>query len=207
MEIPIDKLGDALKQYVKSIEFAKVDALTKTALLCRNAARKSLDENFTLRNKYSQMSVTIKSATMDKPESEVYVRDKYLADQELGSTREEKEGGVPVPDQIYEAAGIGQNKVIPKQWRAKRLRDQKKAIKKNKAFVQTMKNTLGVWVREGKARFPVILLYTLVTGPRKLKKRPWYRDIVNSTYWSNIDPEFNAAVDRALERYFNRLMK
>lgn len=214
IEIPFDQLGAAMGDIVKASRFAEAKALTRTAFACRKAAQENMEKRFTLRNRWSQSSVRVTMATPEKREAEVFVKDAYLADQELGRSRPAKSGGVNIPSVIREAAGIPFQKVIPKTWRRntlvgrgergnKAMRGSKK-IKGNRPFIATIKNTQGVWVRAGAARTPINLLYVIKEGPQKTKKREWYRTPVERTYDKEIGPQYQKAIDEEIERFWQK---
>lgn len=227
MTIKLSEVSEALIQYGKAIEFAGVEALTKTAILGKNAAKKSLNEEFLLKNKWTEKSIKITPAKFgDKdPFSEVYVKDKYIAEHENGVSRKPEPEGQPVPVEIREAAGISEKKVIPKSMRAKKLAKTTKKVggnkpfvlerttksrvvgRKRKALVGRPRKTAGVWIRTGSDRHPIQLLYSITKRNIRLKPRPWYQEPVNSTYDSQIEPEFNRAVDKAIQRWESKFIK
>lgn len=195
MSVPIDRLPSLFKDLFSVNRLAGAIGLTRTAVKCKEAAKQSLRETFTLRNKYSESSVRIQIATAETMQAEVYVLDKYLAEQEEGATRPVKAGGTPIPSEIRAAANIDEKKVIPQAYRAKQLSQGSKAISKNKPFIATANNTTGVWVRTTEARLPVRLLYVLFSTPKKIQPKPWFREPVDKAYDDNIDPEYTKALD------------
>lgn len=210
MSLPLDRLPDALGDLRKAYDFAGVVALSRTAVKARDEARKALEDEFTLRNEYSKRSIQVKTATMQTPEAEVFVRDQYLADQELGATRDAKPEGQPIPIEIYRAAGIDSNRVIPKSLRRSALARGKAAkalVSGNKPFTARSKNATGVWVRETKKRLPILPLYFLVEGARKIAKRPWFRKSVEDSRDRFLPDEFEKAIDESLDRWLQRHAK
>jgi len=226
--IDITELPKAFKELEGAYKFAEVDFLTQIAKLSQGAAKESLRENFTLKNTWTEKSVVITPAKtgMSEPFSEVFVRDKDIAEHEEGVSRPSDPEGQPIPNELREAAGIAENKVIPKSLRVKQLLKGTKAIKAgNKPFYLKAKNaptagsrprdkkkrkrgrpvkTEGIYVREGKERTPLILLYTMRKRNIKIKPRRWYEPSVNATYESKREPVYNEAVDRAIERWLAR---
>lgn len=227
--IDFKKMPEALRQYGKAHEFAKVEALTKTAQRCQGAAREKQDEQYELRNKHAQSAVRITPATMQKPESEVYVKDAhYIVEHETGGTRAAKDGGQPVPADIYEQAArqLTPTKVIPVSYRKKKIlegklqgysgRTKKRQARKlsafksgNKPFVAEMPGGVtGVFIRLGKERFPLGLLYYLEMRAKKIKKdESWFEKPVGKAYDHYLEPEFDKAADRAVERYMQKYFR
>lgn len=202
--INITELPVALQRFAGAIEFAGVEAVTKTALKARKAAVAKMHNEFVVRNKWTPKSVRFTPATMQRKYAEIWIADEYIAEQETGATRSPESGGTPIPAQIRDLIGIPETKVIPRSVRARQITGKKKKGLPNKPFVAKVNNTLGVWVRETASRLPIVLLYVLYTKAKRIRKRPWYRKPINDTYDSNIEPEYNAAVDRAIDRFMKK---
>lgn len=197
--MPFAKLGSFLKEFTTVNSLAGAIALSRTAVKADEAATESLREKFTLRNKWTEKGIKTQPATVETMKAEVFVVDKYIAEQEDGAVRPVKSGGTPIPIEIRAAARIDEKKVIPQAYRAKSLQNGKK-INKNRPFVATANNTTGVWVRSTDASYPIELLYVLSTTPKKITPRPWFQKPVEDAYDKNIDPEYTRALDEQTTR-------
>jgi len=211
IKIKMEDLPSALKDMAGAAEFAGVVALTRTALICRKEAKESMAEKFTMRNKYSPRSVRFTPATIKKKEAEVYVLDPYLAAQEKGLSRPSKPGGVNIPGAIRKAAGVAEEKVIPRGLRRNALvgrgtrTDQTKKggkrIRGNLPFYSDAFGHGAVYVRKAGGASGWNLLYNIETRPRKTRKRPWYQKVVDLAFDKNIEPQYDIAIDEQIERF------
>lgn len=194
------KLGDRLLNVGSSIRFAGIVALTKTSVLARDAVKAEMRKDFTLRNTWSERSVTITPATKQQrvPFAEVYVRDKYLADQELGTLRRPKNAPA-IPFQIRAELGIDPKRVIPQKLRASSILKIQKAIKAgNKPFInKTHSGKKFIFIREGEGRFPIRALYKLDDDESyTIKPRPFFFDTVEKTWQKELEPEYDKAFNQ-----------
>lgn len=198
----LNKLSDGLVNFSKNIHFAGVIAITKTVQQCRDAVKKALEVRFTLRNSWSQRSVTITTAKVSDriPFGEVYVRDQYLREQELGEVRHLK-GTEAIPIQIFAAAGIDSKKVVPQKLRASTMISAKKAIVAgNKPFIAASRKSgkRFIFIRDGAGRLPILPLYKIDEEKKEYKIEPklFFFDNVKSTFDKNLEPNYDAAFER-----------
>lgn len=191
-KIELEKLADQLSRAAKNAHFAGAYTLTQVAKFCREAVREKVKDVFTLRNKWTQQSAQITSADYrdDSPFSEVFVRDKYLADQEEGATRRlDSDQAVPLPFLFSETRATNA-KPIPRNLRASTLaRSGKGVVRKarsGKAFVFVQKK-------------PVYLLQDTDLGTPesyKVEKKPFFANTVQAEYSRTIDTEYEKAFQK-----------
>lgn len=200
----LDKLSSRLSNVASSIRFAGIVALTRTAIKAKADVQTKIREVFINRNAWSAKSVAVTAAQKKDPEpfAEVFVRDKYLAEQELGATRTTKNTPA-VPIQIYEITGTSENKVIARPLRAASLMKGKKALASgNKPFLaRTRSGKRFIFVRKGDERYPIIPLYALDDDKTyKVEPKPFFFDTTQKSFDQNIEAEYDKAFQQFVLR-------
>ena len=194
---PLSDLAERLKQAGKNVRFATAIAITRATQSAQKAVRERMADVFTLRNKWSQGSVRITAARSDQPviQSEIFVKDAYLADQETGGTRSlRKDEAIPLP-MLYEETRATLGKAIPRGLRAGAI------ARSGRGFVRKAQSGKSyVFVRADGRAVPVFLLQDAELGQAesyKLDRKPFFEDTVEQTFTREIDPEY----DKAFEKY------
>ena len=201
MAISLDKLPDRFYKAAQTFSFAGVVALTRTAVDCQKATRKSLEENFTLRNKHTQRGIRIEPATKKTNTAKVFSVDEYIADHEEGETRDLPDGNqFVIPAQIREVFKISEKRKIPKSKGRTKIVGRK--IGKSKPYLgKSRKGKPGIFYRDKDKK--TRLLYAIHTKPIQLDRREWFFPTVEKTY----NEKFPLQYKRALNEGFKKLTK
>lgn len=198
------ELADKLGEIPKNLNFANAISLTRTAQLCKKAVQDNIPDVFDTRNNWSKNSVRITAADYKsnaEPQAEIYVKDSYLADQELGRTRKlGTDEAIPLT-LLYQETKAQPMKVIPRGLRAGALA-RNRANAKGKPFVARTKDGRSfLFVRklDGSGIAPIYKLQDANIGDAEsyqVKKREFFHDTVQDTYEKNIEEQWEAAFDK-----------
>jgi hypothetical protein len=204
--IKAEKLGEEIYKTCNAFHYAGAIALTKTAKHAQQDVREIMQDLFTIRNKWtiSGVRITPAKAKDDAPFAEVYSKDWYMPIHDVGGVRQPKgKFGFWIPKDIRRAAGIDFKKIIPASMRPKNLlKPKSKArIHDNRPFLAKTKGGMeGIFVRTGKARTPVEMLYMRYDKGVNIKSRRWFMDTVSASYDKWFEQEYNEALLRQVER-------
>lgn len=191
----LDKLSKNLGQINKNTNYVAAVSLTKTAIIGREDLRNKVDEEFTLRNKWTIRGINIRPATKESLYSEIFIRDWYMRGHEGGENRKARSGYYLIPGKkFYEATGKDKSKVIPKSYRVPAILNKK--IKGEKPFEGKFRSGAKfVGLRPGKerARNDFYVLYIQVKQKIHIRGRKYFDKTTEKTYNNNFQKEYDKA--------------
>ena len=176
----------------RQIRHASIDALNHTAFQARKAAQKSLDKEFTLKNKWTEKGILVEQANAGKEYADVFSRDWYIAQHEKGTKRQppkrntfgDAEFEIPTENFFDFIQGVNRKTIIPKKFKPKSLLKIK--VNGNRPFLVDSKHTQnkykGIYVRTKAERHPIRLLYGLSDKEQRIQKKSWFYIPVQITF-------------------------
>lgn len=182
----------------QQVPFAAALALTWTASDAQKAVRGDLPQRFTIRNRWVEMGIRIEKATKaqwPRPSAEIYSRDDFMVRQELGGTKVPKGNSLAIPTKDMLRRKGGKRGIIRAKNRPRALLSAKG---KRRAFIaKASDGTRGIFIRRGKKRLPVDMLYQLV--PRaQVKPRFDFEPTVREQVQLRFEGHFGRALARAI---------
>jgi len=196
-------LGEKIAKTGKQFRFAGALALTRTAQIAQRDVREVMSDIFTLRNRWTWSGIRIIPARKEDADmfSAVYSKDWYMPIHEVGGIRTPSDIGRKefiIPQKaLYRH--IDFKKPIPTSFRPRNILTNKTRLYGNKPFKRTLPNGVtGIFVRKGKERLPIEMLYRYYDKPISIKSRRWFMDTVTIAYDKNFESEYAAALSHAL---------
>lgn len=189
-------VGKSLGDIPKNVKVAGVIALTKTAQHAQGYVKKSLDEEFVLKNTWTQKGIRIRPAqkTDKEPFSKVYSKDNYIVEHEEGAQRKIGKS-MFVPIAAREVLGIPRNKPIPRSYKGSRLKKKAKGYRLYRGKSRSGKPGIFADVA-GTPR----MLYVERFDPLKIDRHPWFIEVVSKAYNKHFEDEYDKAWDRYVVR-------
>lgn len=184
------------------LPFAVAKTLTKTAYQASDEIKNNLRMDFILRNRYTERGIRVRRATKHRPQSEVGSIDEYMVLQELGGTKTARDGRVAVPRDIKKDV----KELIKKRNRPGPLMkraNEKAGTRKRKGgkplpfFARMSSGKEGIFVRRGKGRVPIDVLYVFEDSV-EITPRLGLRKTAARVADENMQENFNAAFTEAL---------
>ena len=180
-------MDDAARRHVP---FAAARALTRTAQDAQGEVKAGLGQRFTLRNNWVVGGIRIKAATKANLEATVGSLEPFMERQETGGTRSARDHSrIAVPVK----AKRNKRDLIPKGQRPAALKG------KPKVFTITKGSGTAIVRREGKARYPLQILYWLKRGVR-IKPRLGFKGTTSTIIEQRFAPNFVESLSQAMGR-------
>lgn len=192
------RLGDMKKI---AVPFAVRNTLNQAAFQSQTVARRDIQRNMIIRNKFTKQSIRVETAKdLRRPEAVVGSVEKYMETQEFGGTKSKKaKNGVPLATSFSSGEGRGtkprkklskpSNRLLNIQLGSKgkgRTRKQRNLFKVRQAAASGSKivylktaRAKGLYrVTGGKRNPEVEMIFNLSRTSVKIKRNPWLRPAV-----------------------------
>jgi len=194
------------------VPFATVLALNRTAAEAQTTIKEELPQKFTLRRDWVSQGLRLQVATKGRPVALVFTKDWFMEDQETGAERTPTKAPTLFAPTKVVRAGEDLSGEIPADLRPKALMRQIKQggrprrgqigpqmASMPKPFIAKFSGgRTGLFIRRGKDRLPIVLLYTLKDAI-KIKPR-WGFDATTAGVSDKVlRREFIKALDEALK--------
>jgi hypothetical protein len=169
----------------RQVPFAIARALTWTAKDAQGDVQADLPKRFTLRNNWVKNGIRITPATKASPQAVVGSLEPFMERQETGGAKRSRGGHrVAVPK-------TKPTRIIPRAQRPSAIR--------NKPRVFTIKTASGAGIvrRQGKARYPLQLLYWLKRGVQ-VKPAFGFKGTTGTTVRDRFGPNFIESLSQAM---------
>lgn len=187
------RMLDDVERFTRSMEeasrrhvpFALARALTWTAKDAQSDVREDLPKRFTLRNSWVKNGIRITPATKGSPQAIVGSLEPFMERQEKGGTKRSQGGHrVSVPKEKP-------TKVIPRSQRPTAMR------KRPRVFMVATAHGAGILRRQGRARYPVQVLYWLKRGVQ-VKPAFGFKGTTGGTVQTRFGPNFVESLSQAM---------